>query len=178
MLKLNLLPPQEKKKIEWANLSRLVISLSIWFIIFLTVFNLFLVGDLFFFSTLLDSQKKLLTVRETDPNVRHLIEIEEKIGQSNQLAKRIGQKQKDLILWLPLLEEMSQITPNGVYLTAFSYQTAQNQISLTGWADQRENLLLFQDSLKESPSFAEVESPLTNLLKQRDINFNFTLLLK
>lgn len=178
MLKLNLLPPKERKEMEWANLSRLTTSLSAWFFVFLIIFALLLASTYFYLSIVLRAQAGLLEVRQNDPAIQHLVEIEKKIKQANARLKQINRKQEQLVLWVPLLEEVAEITPPGIYLNSLSYQLTDDQIYLSGWANTRDNLLFFQSSLEESPFFVEVEAPLSNLLKQRDIDFNFTLHLK
>jgi len=175
MLKLNLLPPQDKKDLELAKLSRLIVSLAVWFLIFLIIFTLFLVSTYFSLSILLAEQKKLIGIRQSDPKTQEMLEIEEKIKQTNQIVKQVYSKQQEMILWTPPLEEMTKIIPSGIYLTNLSYQAIDNQITLNGWADWRENLLRFQESLEENSFFKEVEAPLSNLIKQRDIDFSFTL---
>jgi len=178
MLELNLLPSQEKKEVELANLSRLVASLSVWFLVSLIIFALLLASTFFYLSILLRAQNRLIEIRQNDPKTQRLVEIEGKIQQANRRINQIYLKQNDLILWIPLLEEIANLTPGGVYLTNFSYQLAENQIYLRGWANTRDNLLSFQNLLEESPFFVEIEAPLSNLLKQNDIDFSFTLYLK
>jgi len=175
MLKLNLLPPKEKKDLELAEFSRLIASLAIWFLIFLIIFTLLLTSSYFSLSILLEEQKQLIGIRQSNPKTQDILEIEEKIKQTNQTIKQVYIKQKEIILWAPILEEMTKIVPSGIYLTNFFYQSNNNQITLIGWANQRENLLHFQKSLKESSSFKEVKAPLANLIKQKDIDFSFTL---
>lgn len=174
MLKLNLLPPSEKKELELLKLNRLLVSLAIWLLVFVIIFTLFLASTFFCLSILLREQKHLIEVRQSDPKMQSLLEIEEKVKQTNQTIKQVYLTQKDLIFWTPLLEEISKIIPSGIYLTNFSYQAINNQITLSGWADYRENLLGLQKSLEESSLFEEVKAPLANLVKQKDINFSFT----
>ncbi len=175
MLKLNLLPFQDKKNLESAELSRLIASLAVCFLFFLIIFILLLVSTYFSLSILSEEQKKLIEIRQSDPKTQEILEIEEKIKQTNQLIKQVYLKQEEMILWTPLLEKMTKIVPSGIYLTNFFYQTTDNQITLNGWADQRENLLYFQESLEKNSFFKEVEAPLSNLIKQSDIDFSFTL---
>jgi len=175
MLKLNLLPSQDKKDLELAKISRLIASLAVWILIFLIIFILLLVSTYFSLSILLDEQKKLIEIRQSDPRTQDMLEIEEKIRQTNQIVKQVYLKQEEMILWTPLLEKMTKIVPSGIYLTNFSYRAVDNQITLNGWANWRENLLYFQESLEENSFFKEVEAPLSNLIKQRNIDFIFTI---
>jgi len=178
MLKLNLLPPRERKEMEWANLSSLATSLSAWFFVFLIIFALLSASTYFYLSILLRAQTRLLEIRQNDPKIQRLVEIEKKIKQANVRLRQINLKQEQLVLWIPLLEEIAEIIPPEIYLNSFSYQLTDDQIYLSGWADTRDNLLAFQNSLEESSSFVEVEAPLSNLLKQTDIDFSFTLHLR
>lgn len=178
MLRLNLLPPQDKKRIELANLNSLVVFLSFCFLSILVISALVLSSISFYLSDLLRDQDELIAERQNDLRIQQSVEIEEKIKQANQRVNQIYLKQKDLVLWTSLLEELAKITPTGVYLTGFSYQLTNSQINLSGWADQRDELLLFQNSLESNPHFAEIEAPLSNLFKQNDIDFSFTLRLK
>ena len=174
MIRLNLLPPQEKKRLESIKLNHLISFLAVWLSVFLIIFVIFLLSTFFSLSILLQEQRKLIEVRQSDPKTQYLLEIEEKIKQTNQIVKQVQLKQAEVILWTPLLEEISEIVPAGIYLNYFSYRTAKDQITLSGWANYRENLLGFQKSLEESSFFEEIEAPLTNLIKQKDIDFNFT----
>ena len=178
MLKLNLLPSQEKRNLELVELSRLLVSLASWILIFLIIFTLFLVSTYFSLSILLKEQKKLIEIRQSDAQMQSLLEIEERIKQTNQIVKQVYSKQQEIVLWTPLLEEITEIVPSGIYLTNLSYRVTNNQITLNGWANQRENLLRFQKSLEESSFFEEVKAPLANLVKQKDIDFSFTLQFK
>lgn len=175
MIRLNLLPPQEKKRLEFVKFNSLLASLAIWLSVFLTIFVILLLSAFFSLSILLQEQRRLIEIRQSDPKTQYLLEIEKKIEQANQIIKQVHLKQAEIILWTPLLEEISEIVPSGIYLNNLSYQATKGQISLSGWADCRDNLLNFQKSLEESPFFEEIEAPLANLIKQKDINFSFTL---
>lgn len=174
-LRLNLLPPQEKKRLEFNKLNRLIYFLALWLSFFLIVFFVLLLSAFFSLSILLQAQKEMIKTKEADYRTQYLLEIEDKVKQANQIIKQVHLKQKQIILWTPLLEEITGIVPSGIYLNNFSYKSTNQQISLSGWANYRGNLLVFQKSLEESSFFKEIESPLANLIKQENINFMFTL---
>jgi len=172
MLKFNLLPPEEKRKIELMNFSHLAAFIGVWFFVILVVFTLLLASAYFSLFILSKSQYKLIESRKTEEKAQRLIKMEEKIKQTNQRLSQMHLKQKELILWTPILEELAEITPSGIYLTNLS-QTTDNQIRLSGWANKRDIMLNFQSFLEQSSRFTDIEAPLSNLLKQTDIDFVF-----
>ncbi|MFH1460959.1 MAG: PilN domain-containing protein [Patescibacteria group bacterium] len=176
-MKINLLPPQEKKKIALANFNHLLAFFSVCLAIISAIFIIFLLSVYFSLHILSEAQTDLIELRQSDPEIQHLISIEEQIKQADQQLKQAYNKQKDFIIWTPLFEEFSRIVPSGIYLNNFSYRLNDHRIILSGWASQREQLLGLQKNLEQSPYFKKVEAPLSNLIKQTGINFSFTLYL-
>lgn len=123
----------------------------------------------------MQSQNRLTQSRQNDFAIQQLTSMEDKIKKDNQLISRVYSKQKQLISWTPLIEELTRLVPDGIYLTNFNYHSANNQISLNGWSDTRENILSFQRALEGSAMFTDVQAPLSNLLKRENIDFSFTL---
>lgn len=66
--------------------------------------------------------------------------------------------------------------PEGVRLTGLSFRD-DGTIALLGVADERRQLLNFLDRLKAEPVFLAVESPVANLIHERDAPFTLTLFL-
>ncbi len=174
MFKLNLLPPQEKKRLELTEFAFLLISFGCRLAIILIIFVVILITTYFSLFILVKAQDNLIEVRQNDEKTQHQMEIEGKIEKVNQEARRIFIKQSELIIWTPILERLSKITPSGVYLINFSYRASSEEINITGWANNRDKLLVFENLLKESPYFEDLNAPLSNLIKQTDINFSFT----
>lgn len=175
MSDLNLLPLREMKKLEIRRFSELLGSFAIWILFFLIILSLFLSSIIFYLSIILKSQNELIEIRKNDERTKYLTEIEDKTKKLNKSLVKINLKQKEMILWTPIFEELSKITPTGVYLTNFSHQASVDKVSIRGSANTRENFLYFQDKLNESPCFSEIEAPLSNLIKQNDVEFVFNL---
>ena len=178
MFKFNLLSPGEKEQIELAKLHRLIVIFVAWIFVFLLTFVLLLVSTFFSLSILLKSQNTLIQHREQDEKNKYLVEIEQRIKQANQKLDQVYLKQGDMIIWTSILEKLSNITPSGVYITNLSYQLSNKQVNLSGWANNRNKLLAFQDSLEQASNFIKVDAPLSNLIKQNNISFSFMLHLK
>ena len=170
---LNLLPSREVKKLEIRRFSELLGSFAIWILFFLIIFSLFLSSIIFYLSIILKSQNELIEIRENDEKTQYLTKIEDKTKELNKSLVKINLKQKEIILWAPIMEELSKITPSGVYLTNLSYQISLDKISLRGFAETREKFLYLQDKLDKSTCFNEIEAPLSNLIKQDNVDFVF-----
>ena len=174
-MKLNLLPPKEKEKLELDDLNQLIFFLAIRIAIFLLIFILLLISTYYCLSILLKEQKRLIEINENDIRIQQLVKMEERIKNVNQQLTKINLKQNELVIWTSVLEELAKIIPSGVYLTNFSYRLFDNKINLSGWAENRDKLINLKNSLEESVFFVNLDSPLSNLIKQTDINFSFTL---
>lgn len=178
MIQFNLLPPQEKKALESDDRRRWFFLFSGWFFFFLIIFILLCLSAYFYLSILLKSQEKSIEVEENHFKTSQLSRFEGEIEQTNQKLQQIYALQRDLKRLTPVLENLANLIPDGVYLTGLSYQKNDSQITLIGQADTREQFLVFQKNLGESPRFSDLSSPISNLLRQRDINFNLTFKVK
>jgi Tfp pilus assembly protein PilN len=176
MINLNLLPPQQKKEIELTNFNHLIVSLGVWLLSILIVFSLLLANAYFCLCIFLRTQNALIEEKQHDKENQHLTEMEESIKQANRQVNEVFTKGKELIVWTPLLEELAGMVPNGIYLKNFSFQTDTRRITISGWANTRDILLAFQESLEGSPCFTDIQSPLANLIKQENIYFSFNFL--
>lgn len=94
----------------------------------------------------------------------------------NQRIERIDQIQKKQIYWSQILEKLAQITPNGVRLE--SLETSDNQVQMSGYAQTRDLIVSFQQILQQESQFIEIDSPLSNFVKQKDLDFYFSFKIK
>jgi len=70
------------------------------------------------------------------------------------------------------LESLTNSAPEGIHFKSVSIKKDAKQVSLSGRADKRADLLNFKDILERNSDFAEVSVPISILLKQQDIDFN------
>lgn len=175
MLGINLLPPAEKKKIELANLYRLVYALVLRIGLLLAFGALLLANAWLCLFILLRDQNRLIHLREHDIRLQYIVEMEETTSADNAILEAIAAKQAAAVLWTPILEELSEITPARVSLVKMAYQKATGRLLIAGRAASRDDLLAFEGALKRSSYFTAVDAPLTNLIKQYDVEFSFNL---
>ncbi len=175
MLKLNLLPPAEKKKLKLAELQKRIYLLFLWLGAILIVFIALLIAAYFNLEIILNEQEDLIIEREADQKNQEIALIKQRVDQVSQRLSVVDNKQQGFISWTSALLGLSRIVPDGVYLTGFNYQKTGGKLDISGHARTRDDLLLFESRLEQSDYFAEVESPLSNIIKQTDINFSFSL---
>jgi FtsZ-binding cell division protein ZapB len=67
--------------------------------------------------------------------------------------------------------------PKGILIKAVSYAISESviNITVTGRGDTRETLTTFTRNLRENETFNSVNLPVSNLAKDRDIDFSITL---
>ena len=80
------------------------------------------------------------------------------------------------------LADISEYRTAGIRLTGFAFGYSEKDkktlISLKGIAADRETLLAFAESLKSDPAYEEVDLPISNFTRERDINFTMTIFRK
>jgi hypothetical protein len=79
---------------------------------------------------------------------------------------------------LAILEVISD-KKSGVRLTGFNWMKSEGKTALfvTGVAEDRQALLAFETKLNDSGAFSAVTLPVSNLAKDKDINFEIKLVL-
>jgi Tfp pilus assembly protein PilN len=80
----------------------------------------------------------------------------------------------------PVLGKVLAARPSGVRVYTFSYQLADEKtgggmIRVTGVSADRRQLLAFVERLRAEAAFAEVESPLANIIQEANNEFQLTI---
>ena len=179
---INLIPIEEKKQIRKDFYNRFLVVFFIMLSV-LVVILLIIVLPYYFISL----EKKISTNKELD-------------AQKNEIMPEIDQKAlvsiKDLDAKLSLLNEarkndytFSQKVINeivsqkiyGIKINKFFYENNSlegKKVNITGIAQSREQLLLFRQNLESDLMFKDVNLPISNFVKGRNIEFNLNLISK
>lgn len=120
-----------------------------------------------------DDLGKLATANSNDELKNTL----QQTGAEIALLRTTSNERPLVALWrLMLAHRPSQLMLDGWTSEAATINTAAT-IKLSGQAPDRQTLLNFLDALRREPTFSAVDSPITNLIKSRDIPFNIQLTL-
>lgn len=170
MFFINLLPPSEKKIVRTEEATRAVIFFS----------GLALV--IFFAVSILLIPSLLLTRRATVELSRALA-LEEESARQGAGAEALAEARavRDAVgVMRAHTEEPTRasvllarfIAPGpGITIRSFII-SGDGQIALTGHAETRANILRFEEGLRASNRFYEITFPLSNITRERDIQFS------
>lgn len=92
----------------------------------------------------------------------------------NDYLKRIDGLDQRFVPWSKVLEELTRYVPEGTQLSSMRVERS-GKITLSGIAARRDDVLTLQTRLEQSPTFKDVKAPLSNILQQRDVKFDFEL---
>lgn len=177
MISLNLLPPEEKSLLVSQAAMRKILIQSISFIFLIFVFFGLLSSVWLYLKIQLKSAEEILYETETGQRGKAYHALREKTGEANEKLQKLSDIQRKNKGYFPAFEALAEIVPQGgISLNRLSLN--QGNLSLDGHSDSRSILLLFKSSLEKSPFFEKIENPVSNLLKQNDIDFTVKMQIK
>lgn len=121
----------------------------------------------------IDKSNSLITSNSV---YQELNKYEGDFKQMNSKITLVSEMKKNKIYWSLLIEELSRIIPQNVFLTDLA--TKAYNVSIIGKAGNRDELVEFQDNLKKSSCFSEVTYPLSNYTSREDLEFTIDFKVK
>jgi Tfp pilus assembly protein PilN len=106
----------------------------------------------------------LLVGRETPP-------FTEEIREINKLTNNIKKAGKDYVPTTPLVLDVVRTLPPGVRLVTFDLDMTEKTLVLTGVATTRQDLLGYQETLKEIEWVKSVKAPASQLFEKENLSF-------
>ncbi len=170
MIHLNLLPPGEKENLKMEKIQH-----GLWFwtalIAGALIFFLVMLATVYFsiisLSKTVEEDYRLIQASTQGKNLKSQQDL---IRDFNLKLSQIETLQKKHKYYSTILIELTRLLPEGVRLENLTIDE-KNQVILLGFAPRREEIIALKDNLEKSKKFANIENPLSNLIKQTDINF-------
>jgi Tfp pilus assembly protein PilN len=172
MIKLNLLPPQEKNELKLERLYRWLVFYGSATILIILLFITFLALIWSFILIQLKSYTVNLENTKTSFQGQSIENQQKLIRDFNLKLERIAQVQSGHKYYSPVLIHLATLVPSGIRIDALAIDE-QGKATLTGYAQRRSQLLLLKEALEKSSFFENVNNPISNLTKQVEINFSF-----
>lgn len=174
---INLLPPEEKDILKMEEKYRLAFILGVLVLFFLVAFSLVMLSVKIYLNGEVEGYKILVDYEQQKSATTEAQNIEKEINSINRKLAGLSSFYQQQPRITELLEEISNIIPQGIYLTSLSLDPNQDKqgrfkVSLTGHSENRDVLLDFKNSLESESGFQGIYFPPSNWVKAEDINFS------
>jgi Tfp pilus assembly protein PilN len=172
MIALNLLPPEEKTEIVSHKTYRKVLAWGFSSLVLVLAFLAILSSIWLYLFVQLNSMQEIVQGLQASPQNQRFNDIKKEIDDVNRELKSfsslIGQENE----YSFYMDKLTGLLNSGIRFKSVSFDGSR--VALSGQAATRESLLLFKDNLENSDYFQNVDAPLSNFLKQTDIDFSFS----
>ncbi len=174
MLELNLLPPKEKKDLEFEKTYTFVISVIMIIFIFGGLVASILYGIQAILSTNLHVLNYQISFKKQQIESGKYSKLSEDITNLNDQLKLLAQLETNHEYPSKIIKDWANLVPSGIQITSLSIDLLKEDLSIKGKAKTRNDLLTFKENLENSKKFKNIQSPLSNLVLDKDIVFEFS----
>ncbi len=167
-----ILPPEINKKLKKEYFLRFtsVFFLLIGIIIFI---NISLVSSSYLLLYLYEkAYVENIKTTNNEESIKKREELNKKIDSLYYLSKAYSEKTE--LDQLKISSKIFELANKGIQIE--SIEIIDSTITLRGRADTRDNMLLFQNKMKEEKIFENFDVPIEVLAKQKDISFNINFI--
>ena len=148
------------------------------YITLLLVFTIFLLSSDLYISLQLNVLGDRIEEERLIPELKEQRELENKIKEVKEDLNKIFQIEENQPKWSNFLKNISVLAPEEIKLASFKSDVNSKDIKITGFAPTREIFISFEKALREDPKIIDVVSPISNILKEKNIDFSLTLKIK
>jgi len=174
MISLNLLPEGQRKELLRARRFWIVVRQATYASAVLLFFVVILVSINALLTIQLNALRDVGAQQQAQASYQELQRYEEKFKSINAQATYRLKLEKNHLFWSHLFLTLNETMPQGVTLSTFS--TADNAVTITGVARQRDTLLAFRDKLTVEECLRGVDVPLADLVVRENLQFHLTFM--
>jgi len=175
MIKLNLIPPAKEKEIRKAERFTRVFQWETELLGIILVFIAMLVSTSYILKVTASVEKPVIL---SDNNEQYK-EIEAYDQEARDMGKIISQTdkiQKGQLSWYKFFEKINKQFSDTIEMKKI--ETSDYSVLLTGKAKSRDDLITFKENLEKEECFSNVNLPLSNLVAQKDVEFQIDFSIK
>jgi len=170
---INLLPPAEQQLVKVEETSGLIKDFGIWLAIALVVLSLFLFATKIFLNERLDdSRQQLATETETLTRLQ-ATEARKEVEMLNADLQNLKVLESQAEKWSAALIELARLLPADMTVDSLSIDRKTLRVEASGHAASRSSVLGLRAGLIESEFFSNVNFPLDNLEKSRNLPWKY-----
>lgn len=174
---INIIPEERKKIIEKERIRRFIFVFGI-FIFSLLIFSIILaVPSVIYLNGQQREIKRTIETFEAGSIFKEIRDIERAIREFNQRLILFQNNQSAVLKPSFFLSKILEQKPDSLRIEAMSFSKLNKipRITIRGRSSSRSELLKFIGDLKEIPSIKNVYSPIENILREKDVEFNLVV---
>lgn len=178
---MNLLPEEYKKDLVLEAWRRYMVGVGPYLFVVMAIGVGLLLPSYFILQFQIRGLEQQFQVNQGSQEYQQLQKDVAKIKETDGKFKKFSQFEKTTKRTAPLVDDIFARVGSDITLTTFDYsQTPAGvyQILIGGRSKTRDAFLAFIDELKKSSFVKDVDSPISNLLQEKDTNFAITITLQ
>ncbi|MBU3925928.1 hypothetical protein KJ763_02035 [Patescibacteria group bacterium] len=176
---INLLPSENKIKIKKEYLNRIIIIFGFSLLVLIFIAGVFLCLLFYLISIQKTNSEESFLLSQKEANLLNEKETSELIESVNFLSLRLVNGQKNTKETSQIIKTLILLKNDGIIIKSFSFSNAVGgsgrEARISGKSKTRTELMNFIENIKKDNFFAEVNSPLSNFLKEENMDFNFSI---
>ncbi len=179
MREINLLP-----KIRQQEFQNELIVRSLYFVIWISCASFVLVLALQYATKLYLQNRLQSTQNRTEllisqVNKQDNAQIKQKIKAINNVITDYKNLLESTPKWSKVIEAFAVLPPSEVNINTFIIDAAKKSITITGASPTRELVIALHDKIEQDQEhFYNIDFPLENIVKAKDVSFHFTFFIK
>ncbi len=171
---INLLPEHELKEIKLDIMSSQVFRFWFWILISLGFLFVLAVAANLLLSQRITSNNNEIEARKQILSSSSTKQVEQQVLELNKQIKLIETLRSDHYSWSKALIEMAYMVDSETRITSMTMERITGKVVVSGRAADRESMLAFWSTVKQSKLFKDINFPLTNLEKDQQADFTFS----
>lgn len=169
MLSLNLVSQELKQEIKLRRVYALIKKINL-----VLIFTTAIVASVLLMAKFVLQNSFNDIVEQTTLVMKNSHAYNNKIRQINSQLNTVAQIQGDFISWSKLLEKLANETPADIVFSFVKIDKESQTIKIKGKAATRDGLLVLRQNLENSAIFTNLDFPIKNILKQKNIDFEIS----
>lgn len=174
---INIIPEEKKILIQKERTRRFTLVFGIAVIFAVSISAVLLIPSYLYLIEQKKHIARIIEVLESGPIFKEIQDIENSIEGLNQKLSLFQRNQNNILNISFFIEKILEQKPPSVRITNISYNNLPKslRISLSGSSPTRDLLLKFVENLNKEESIKKVHSPITNILKEQNIEFSLII---
>ena len=174
MTEINILSPEKKNRLKEEKVIFLARIMAYAVIVFIVLSLGLLYGAQFYLNQKMEQVSGEISALGLNGTRGSQLNFSGTINQINEKITNLKGVQTDYIKWSAYLAEFSTLIPPEITLSELAVSQETNKIQIRGLAPLRDDFLALKSNLENSPLLENIDSPISNLIKREEINFELS----